>query len=89
MKKEPKVIYGIEIKKPFSKEMYAHNDEVAENMRIHLRAEIINTYRRAFSTICNNCALLNISEIKISIKGNLESWADFLEQIRRSFRAIR
>ena len=54
MKKEPKVIYGIKITKPFSKEMYAHNDEVAENMRIHLRAEIINTYRRAIGEVAAN-----------------------------------
>ena len=34
----PKVLekkYGIEITKPFSKEMYAHNDQVAEEMRIN------------------------------------------------------
>ena len=30
MKKEKKVIYGIEITKPWSSEMYAHNEQVAE-----------------------------------------------------------
>ena len=30
MKKEPKVEYGITITKPWSKEMYDHNDQVAE-----------------------------------------------------------
>ena len=34
MKKEKKVVYGIEITKPWSKEMYAHNDMVAEAVRI-------------------------------------------------------
>ena len=30
MKKEKKIVYGIEIVKPWSKEMYDHNEEVAE-----------------------------------------------------------
>ena len=34
MKKEKKVVYGIEITKPWSKEMYDHNDMVAEAVRI-------------------------------------------------------
>ena len=34
MKKEKKVVYGIEITKPWSLEMYAHNDMVAEAVRI-------------------------------------------------------
>jgi hypothetical protein len=33
MKKEKKVVYGIEIVKPWSAEMYAHNEEVAEVVR--------------------------------------------------------
>jgi hypothetical protein len=33
MKKEPKVEYGIQIVKPWSKEMYAHNEQVAEIVR--------------------------------------------------------
>jgi hypothetical protein len=33
MKKEPKVEYGIQIVKPWSREMYDHNDEVAEVVR--------------------------------------------------------
>jgi hypothetical protein len=33
MKKEKKVVYGIEITKPWSQEMYAHNDRVAEEVR--------------------------------------------------------
>jgi hypothetical protein len=33
MKKEAKVEYGIQITKPWSPEMYDHNDEVAEQVR--------------------------------------------------------
>ena len=33
MKKEKKVVYGIEITKPWSSEMYAHNEQVAEVVR--------------------------------------------------------
>ena len=33
MKKEAKVEYGITITKPWSREMYDHNDEVAENVK--------------------------------------------------------
>ena len=33
MKKAAKVEYGIQITKPWSREMYAHNDEVAEVVR--------------------------------------------------------
>ena len=35
-KKSPKFQYGIEITKPFSKEMYNHNDMVAEEMKANL-----------------------------------------------------
>ena len=34
MKKEKKVVYGIEITKPWSKEMYDHNEMVADAVRI-------------------------------------------------------
>jgi hypothetical protein len=33
MKKSPKIEYGIEIVKPWSKEMYNHNDKVADEVR--------------------------------------------------------
>ena len=36
MKKAAKVEYGIQIVKPWSKEMYAHNDEVADAVRDQL-----------------------------------------------------
>jgi hypothetical protein len=38
MKKEPKVEYGIQIVKPWSKEMYAHNEQVAEIVRAEVHA---------------------------------------------------
>ena len=36
MAKAKKVEFGIEITKPWSKEMYAHNDEVQELSLIHI-----------------------------------------------------
>jgi hypothetical protein len=33
MKKAPKIVYGIEITKPWSKAMYDHNDQVADAVR--------------------------------------------------------
>ena len=38
MKREKKVEFGIEIVKPWSAEMYAHNDEVAEVVRLEVKA---------------------------------------------------
>jgi len=38
MKKEKKVVYGIEIVKPWSSEMYAHNEEVADVVRTKVHA---------------------------------------------------
>ena len=35
-KKQPKVEYGIEITKPWSREMYDHNEELGEKFRIEL-----------------------------------------------------
>ena len=35
-KKSPEIKYGIEITKPWSKEMYDHNEKVAEEMKANL-----------------------------------------------------
>ncbi len=35
-KKSPEIKYGIEITKPFSREMYDHNDKVASEMKANL-----------------------------------------------------
>jgi hypothetical protein len=37
MKREKKVVYGIEIVKPWSKEMYDHNDAVADVVRFNVK----------------------------------------------------
>jgi glutamine synthetase len=44
MKKEAKVEYGITITKPWSKEMYDHNDEVAEVVK----AKVLEMWNEAF-----------------------------------------
>ena len=38
MKKEKRVEFGIEIVKPWSREMYDHNDEVAEVVKAKVHA---------------------------------------------------
>lgn len=38
--KQPKVQYGIQITKPWSKEMYDHNDKVAELMKEEIEAQV-------------------------------------------------
>ena len=53
----PKVLekkYGIEITKPFSKEMYDHNDQVAKDMRVNIEYEIRDAYRRAIGEVAAN-----------------------------------
>ena len=42
MKKEPKMRYGIAITKPFSSEMYDHNDKVAEIMKTNITKALNN-----------------------------------------------
>jgi hypothetical protein len=55
MKKEKKVVYGIEIVKPWSQEMYDHNEQVAEIVRETVRgmwdkamAEFQDQYAESF-----------------------------------------
>ena len=51
MKKEKKVVYGIEIVKPWSDAMYAHNEEVAEVVRTKVHAmwvEAITKFAKEF-----------------------------------------
>ena len=40
-KKSPKIQYGIEITKPWSREMYDHNDIVSEEMKKNIFADFI------------------------------------------------
>jgi hypothetical protein len=46
MKKEPKVEYGITITKPWSKEMYDHNDVLAEVVK----AKVLEMWNEAYTT---------------------------------------
>ena len=46
MKKAKKIQYGIEITKPWSKEMYAHNDMVADAVKV----KVLEMWTRACST---------------------------------------
>jgi len=47
MKKAPKVKYGIEIVKPWSKEMYNHNDKVADEVRDVVEKRWKDAYKTA------------------------------------------
>ena len=51
MPKVPEKKYGIEITKPFSKEMYDHNDKIAKEMKDNIIAEIEHAYMRAIGSI--------------------------------------
>ena len=51
MKKKSEIKYGIEITKPHSKEMYKHNDKIAEEMRTNGAHEIYDAYRRAIGEV--------------------------------------
>tara|TARA_R110000824_G_scaffold5206_5_gene24170 strand:+ start:1232 stop:1720 length:489 start_codon:yes stop_codon:yes gene_type:complete len=53
-KKTPITRYGIQITKPFSKEMYDHNDEIAYEMKSVIRAEITEAHMRAIGTLAAN-----------------------------------
>ena len=47
MKKSPKIEYGIEIVKPWSKEMYNHNDRVADEVRGIIEQQWKDAYAEA------------------------------------------
>ena len=47
MKKSPKIEYGIEIVKPWSKEMYDHNDKVATIVRTAIHDKWVEAYNSA------------------------------------------
>ena len=53
MKKEKKTVYGIEIVKPWSSEMYAHNEEVADVVKTKVHAmwvEAITEFQKEFES---------------------------------------
>ena len=53
-KKAPVYYHGIEITKPFSREMYKHNDSVAKDMRVNIEYKIRESYRRATGEVAAN-----------------------------------
>ena len=53
-KKTPEIQYGIEITKPFSKEMYDHNDAIALDMKRNILSEIHLSYSQAKGNIAAN-----------------------------------
>ena len=53
-KKAPKIQYGIEITKPHSKEMYAHNNAIALEMKRNILSEIHLAYSQAMGDIAAN-----------------------------------
>jgi hypothetical protein len=53
-KKTPTTRYGIEITKPFSKEMYTHNDVIALEMKRNILSEIHLSYSQAMGDIAAN-----------------------------------
>jgi len=52
--KKIKSKYGIEITKPHSKDMYDHNDQVAEEMKRNILSEIHLSYSQAMGDIASN-----------------------------------
>ena len=54
MKKKSEIKYGIEITKPHSKDMYNHNDQVAEEMKRNIISEIHLAYSQAIGDIAAN-----------------------------------
>ena len=61
MKKKPEIKYGIEIVKPWSSEMYDHNDVVSEEMKMN----ILDAWKKELSKITGG---VNNVDIK------LEDW---------------
>ena len=58
MKKEKKVVYGIEIVKPWSDAMYAHNEEVAEVVRTKVHAMWVDAITKFAKEFDYNDAML-------------------------------
>jgi hypothetical protein len=68
MKKEKKVVYGIEITKPWSAEMYAHNEEVAEVVRFEVK-ELLD------AALCNFLEGFHQTEDPMTLPWNFASAA--------------
>ena len=66
MKKEKKVVYGIEITKPWSAEMYNHNEEVAEVVRFEVK-ELLD------AALCNFLEGFDLTEDALALPWNFAS----------------
>jgi len=75
MKKKTRTMYGIEITKPHSKEMYAHNDKVAEEMKKNILSEIYIAYSQAIGFTSAN--------------GGMHAGEERLKDIQEEFMGIR
>ena len=67
MKKEAKVEFGITITKPWSKEMYAHNEMVAEAVRILVTQRwenALNAFEERYSDLCD--AVIELDEVEFA-----------------------
>ena len=73
MKKAKDIKYGIEITKPWSKEMYAHNDKVAENVK----TQILIKWNEAMEQAC---AEYNENTCEIEAEENGYEIESFLER---------
>ena len=64
MKKEIKTQYGIQIVKPWSKEMYAHNEQVAEAVRILVTQRWENALNAFEEELENGIVEYDMSELE-------------------------
>jgi len=67
MKKEKKMVYGIEIVKPWSKEMYDHNEMVADAVRILVTQRwenALNAFEERYSDLCD--AVIELDEVEFA-----------------------
>ena len=80
--------YGIEITKPFSKEMYTHNDEVALEMKRNILSEIHLSYSQAMGDIAANggsdAGEKRLRKIGVAIEGSGYGHGYELDEIKDS-----
>ena len=88
-KKSPKVQYGIEISKPWSKEMYEHNDIVSEEMKKNIIKKW-DTIVKRLDMDSDWCLISDDSEISKLQRGVCYSGYGsgyILEEVDREFRS--
>jgi hypothetical protein len=79
MKKEIKTQYGIQIVKPWSKEMYAHNEMVAEAVRILVTQRWENELNAFEEELEDNIVEYDMSEVE---------WSEASKELQSIQRAI-